>query len=75
MCIVGAYLGWPRSSSNYPLQAGSNLGDGSEPLFSIYSNTAEKEDNKMAERWQRDAQGILIFVSLHVAFRIAPCVN
>ena len=74
MCTVGVYLGWPRSSSsNHPSQAGFNFGDGSEPLFSIYSNTAEKEDNKMAERWQRDAQGILIFVSPHVAFRIAPC--
>ena len=67
MCFVGVYLGWPRSASN---QAGSNFfGDASEPLFSIYSKTTEKADNKIVERWQRDALGILIFVSLHVAFR------
>jgi hypothetical protein len=35
----------------------------------------EEEDNKMAGRWQKDAQGILIFVSPHVFFRIAPCDN
>jgi hypothetical protein len=72
MCILGVYAGWPHSASNQPLQAGSNFGNGSGPLFSIYSNIAEKEDNKMADRWQRDAQGILIFVSLHVSFRTPP---
>lgn len=72
MCFVGIYLGWPCSASN---QAGSNFSDGSEPLFSIYSKTAEKADNKIAERWQRDALGILIFVSLHVAFRTVSWVN
>ena len=30
----------------------------------MYSKAAEDEDNKMAERWQKDAEGILIFVSL-----------
>src|SRR5216684_7096536 len=65
---VGGPHGWPRSASNQPSQAESNLGDGSGPLFSIYSKIAEKDDNKRAERWQRDAQGILIFVSRHVTF-------
>ena len=69
MCSIGVYPGWNRSASNQPSHAGSNFGDGSEPLFSTYSKTAEKEDNKVVERWQRDAQGILIFVSLRVAFR------
>ena len=32
---------------------------------------AEKDDNKRAERWQKDAQGILIFVSSRFAFRLA----
>ena len=41
----------------------SNFGDSSGPLFSIYSRAAEDEDNKMLERWQKDADGILIFVS------------
>jgi hypothetical protein len=30
----------------------------------MYSKAAEEEDNKMAERWQKDAEGVLIFVSL-----------
>ena len=29
---------------------------------------AEEEDNKMAERWQKDADGILIFVSSELTF-------
>ena len=36
--------------------------DSSGPFFSIYSKAAEEEDNKMVERWQKDADGILIFV-------------
>ena len=36
--------------------------DGSWPLFSMYSTIAEEEDNKRAERWQKDADEILIFV-------------
>jgi hypothetical protein len=39
--------------------------------FSIYSKAAEEEDNKMAERWQKDADGILIFVSPRVAIHAA----
>ena len=29
----------------------------------MYSKAAEEEDNRMVERWQKDADGILIFVS------------
>ena len=29
----------------------------------MYSKAAEEEDKKMADRWQKDADGILIFVS------------
>ena len=41
----------------------------------MYQNMAEDEDNKMAERWQKDAEGILFFVSfsfhttLHISSR------
>ncbi|KAN0105399.1 hypothetical protein V8E52_011066, partial [Russula decolorans] len=35
--------------------------------FSIYSKAAEDEDNKMVERWQKDADGILIFTGLFSA--------
>jgi len=36
--------------------------DSSGPLFSMYSEIAEGEDNKMVQYWQKDAEGILIFV-------------
>jgi hypothetical protein len=36
----------------------------------MYSKMAEEEDNKMADHWQKDADGILIFVSPHVWFRV-----
>jgi len=55
-----------RSMPVHPSQVESDFGDSSGPLFSIYSTTAEREDNKMAERWQRDALVILIFVSCHL---------
>jgi hypothetical protein len=32
----------------------------------MYVKMSQEEDDKMANRWQRDADGILIFVSLHV---------
>ena len=41
----------------------------------MYSNIAEKDDNAMAERWQKDADGVLIFVSLQVRFCAIVCVN
>ena len=44
-------------------QEESKFGDSSEPLFSMYTKAAQEEDNKMVESWQRDAEGILIFVS------------
>src|SRR6266852_103186 len=37
--------------------------DSSGLLFSMYSKLAEEEDNKMVDRWQKEAEGILIFVS------------
>ncbi|KAF8475305.1 hypothetical protein DFH94DRAFT_760562, partial [Russula ochroleuca] len=43
------------------------FGDSSGPLFSIYSKAAEGEDKNMAERWQKDADGILIFTGLFSA--------
>ena len=55
---------------NQPPQLESNFGDSSEPLFSMYTKAAEDEDNKMVERWQRDADGILIFVSLCLVIHI-----
>ena len=48
---------------SHPSGGESNFGDSSGPLFSIYSKAAEDEDNKMVDRWQKDADGILFFVS------------
>ncbi|KAN0116053.1 hypothetical protein V8E52_006359 [Russula decolorans] len=61
---TGVYHGWPRSAPIHLSPAESNFGDGSGPLLTIYSKVAEKDDNKRAERWQKDAQGILIFTGL-----------
>jgi hypothetical protein len=63
MSITDDHRNLPQSTPNQPLQGESNFGDSSGPLFSIYSKAAEDEDNKMVERWQKDADGILIFVS------------
>jgi hypothetical protein len=64
----------PQPTPNWPLRGESNSGDSSGPFFSIYSKAADDEDNKMVERWQKDADGILIFVSprisTHIALRI-----
>ena len=60
----------PHPAPNQPLQPESIFGDSSGPLFSMYSKAAEEEDNRMVDRWQKDADGILIFVSPRVA---NPC--
>ena len=62
---VDGHSGYPLpTSSNQPLQGEESIfGDSSGPLFSIYSKAAEDEDNKTVERWQKDADGMLIFVS------------
>jgi hypothetical protein len=67
MSIIDGHRDHLQLTTDQPLQRESNFGDSSGPLFSIYSKAAEDEDNKMAERWQKDADGILIFVS--------PCVR
>jgi hypothetical protein len=41
----------------------------------MYSKIAEDEDNKMVEHCQRDADGTLIFVSLHVGSQKTPHIN
>jgi hypothetical protein len=41
----------------------------------MYIKMTEEEDNKMADRWQKDADAILIFVSTHINFHIALLVS
>jgi len=45
-------------------------GDSSGPLFTIYLKYAEKFDSGMCERWQKDADGLIIFVRTKVALYI-----
>jgi len=49
--------------------------DSSWPLFSMYSNVAEEEDNKKIERYQKEAEAFLIFVSHLRSFQIAAHVD
>jgi hypothetical protein len=59
------YSDLPRSAQN-PTPQSEFLLDGSGALFSMYSRMGEKEDDKIAELWRKDADGILIFVSPRV---------
>jgi hypothetical protein len=64
-CKVGDQLS--QSTPNQPLcppQEECDLGDISGTIYSQYSKLAEEEDNNMARRFQKDADGILIFVRL-----------
>jgi len=41
----------------------------------MYSNIAEEEDNKIVERWQRDAEGVILFVCPSVSSMTVVCTN
>jgi len=56
-----------RLTQDQPFQADSNFSDSSGPVFSLYSKIAVEEDDKTAERWKTNADGILIFVSLRAS--------
>jgi hypothetical protein len=49
--------------------------DSSAPLFNMYLRMAEEGDDKMAERWQKNADGVLIFVSLQFYLHITQTPN
>ena len=63
------------ATPDLPLQGESNFWDSSKPLFSMYSKAAEEEDNKMVRHWQKDAEGILLFVSPRVGTRLSLHMN
>ncbi|SRR5216684_1525032 len=63
-----------RDQPSQPSQGEPDFGDSSGPLFSIYSKAAEDDDNEMVERWQKDADGILI-LSHHFGIHISLCVS
>ena len=56
----------PQSMPNHSQQQRINYGDNSWPLYGIYSNIVQEEDNKEAESIQQYINGILILVSLSV---------
>jgi len=58
-----------------PCQGEPHFCDSSWPLYSMYSKIAQEEDDKIAERCQRNADGMLIFVSPHEYFRVAAHTN
>ncbi|KAI0253408.1 hypothetical protein BJV78DRAFT_208802 [Lactifluus subvellereus] len=59
------HRGGPPSA--IPDEERQKFADSSAPLFNMYRDMAKEEDNKMAERWQKDADGILIFTGLFSA--------
>ncbi len=61
----------PQNQQSQPTQAEFDRGDSSWPLYSLYSKIAEEEDKLKTERYQKDADAILIFVSPHVNFSFA----
>ena len=44
-------------------------------FFSIYSKIAKEEDKDMVDRWQKDADGILVFVSPRLEIHAALCIS
>ena len=66
--VLGGHPNQPPLGSVQPSQGETNFGDSSGPLFTMYSKIGEGEDNQTAERWQKDADGIVIFVCPEVAF-------
>ena len=73
--IVGGYQYPPQSATAQAPQVVSDFVDGSGQIFSMYLGMATEEDKKMAENWQADADGILIFVRISLlpwCFTLTP---
>jgi len=51
----------------HPSRGEPDFGDSSWPLFTMYSKIAE-EDNKRAQLWHKDAEGIIVFVCPSIFF-------
>jgi len=62
-----------HARQDQPQLGESNFSDGSGALFSMYLDMGEEEDIKMTESWKGDADGMLVFVRLHLIFH-AFCV-
>ncbi|KAH9956664.1 hypothetical protein BGW80DRAFT_1213323, partial [Lactifluus volemus] len=57
----------PQPAQNQSFQGQTNFSDSSGPLFQQYIKMTEGEDEKMSHRWQKDADGIVIFTGLFSA--------
>jgi len=69
ICVVDGHSDQPQPIQDLPLQPHQgeiNYGDRSWPLYAMYSKVTQEEDNKLAERWQKALDGLLVFVSPHV---------
>jgi hypothetical protein len=55
---------------NQPSQEESIIGDGSAPLFSLYFEAMEEEDNRFAKTEQKDADRMPVFVSPRIGIQI-----
>lgn len=58
------YAGSPRLSPLENIKKSRTLLMDRVPLFNKYSKIAEEEDNKMADSWKADAEGVLVFDTL-----------
>ena len=56
---------WNQESQ--PLPREERYGDSSGQFFSVYTRIAKEKDDKMTQRWQKDADSMLVFVG--------PCVD
>jgi hypothetical protein len=66
MYILGDHFRPPQSMPNHSQQEGIDYGDSSWPLYAMYSDIVQEEDNRQAEYLQQHTNGVLILVSLHV---------
>ena len=68
ICVVGGHPNQSQPIQISPLESYQreiNYGDRSWPLYAMYSRVTQEDDNKMAERYQKAADGVLVFVSPH----------
>ena len=63
------------SASSKESRKDSEFRDSAWPLYSIFSNIAEGEIDRMVERCQRDTDGTLIFVSSHLSPQVTLRIN
>jgi hypothetical protein len=61
----------PHLNRHHERKKHRDFADSSEPLFSMYWDMAEEEDNKVLQSWEKDAKPIIFFVCSKFDFNIA----